>query len=222
VIFDFDGLIADTEMPDYLAWQAVYGRFGWSFPLHSWLRNVGRNDNPFDALAPFRAPDAPMPADAALALWRAEHARFEPDYLKPLPGVLPLLEDLRRAGIPTAVASSTRRRRIQDLLAHLRLEHRFDALACGDEVPLAKPAPDVYRLAAGRLGIAPPACVALEDSEPGLRAAKAAGMRCIAVPSPITRTMDFSAADLVVGSLVDVGLETIARVAGVQHVPRAP
>lgn len=213
VIFDFDGLIADTEMPDYLAWQAVYAQYGRTFPLDSWLRNVGRNDSPFDPLGPFRGPDSPADPDAVLAVWRRHHTRLERDYLTPLPGVLPLLERLKERGIRTAVASSTRRLRIRHLLSALRLQERFEALACGDEVPRAKPAPDVYLLAAGRLGVPAAACVALEDSAPGVCAAKSAGMACIAVPSRITRTMDLSAADLVVTSLLDVTLETIARVA---------
>jgi HAD superfamily hydrolase (TIGR01509 family) len=213
VIFDFDGLIVDTEMPEYLAWQAVYARYGLTLPLDSWLRNVGRNDSPFDPLAPFRGSDGPMRPDAVLSLWRGHRARLEREYLKPLPGVLALLDELKNTGLRAAVASSTQRRRIQHLLSELRLKDRFDAVACGDEVPLAKPAPDVYLLAARRLAVPPAACVALEDSEPGLRAAKAAGMPCIAVPSQLTRTMDFSAADLVVSSLADVGLDQIARVA---------
>ena len=213
VIFDFDGLIVDTEMPDYLAWQAVYAQYGWTFPLESWLRNVGRNDSPFDPLGPFRGPDSPMDPDAVLAVWRRHHTRLERDYLKPLPGVLPLLERLKERRIRTAVASSTRRRRIRHLLSALRLQERFGALACGDEVLRAKPAPDVYLLAAGRLRVPAASCVALEDSAPGVCAAKSAGMACIAVPSQITRTMDLSAADLVVSSLLDVSLETISRVA---------
>jgi HAD superfamily hydrolase (TIGR01509 family) len=213
VIFDFDGLIVDTEMPDYLAWQAVYARYGWSFPLESWVRNVGRTDNPFDALAPFRAADSPITPGAALALRREEHDRLEPGYLTPLPGVLALLDTLTHAGIRTGIASSTQRSRVVSLLVRMHLDGRFQAVTGGDEVPAAKPAPFVYRLAARRLGLRPAACVALEDSEPGVRAAKAAGMGCIAVPSHITRGSDFSAADLVVQSLVGVGLDTIAQVA---------
>ncbi|HLW48754.1 MAG TPA: HAD-IA family hydrolase [bacterium] len=220
VIFDFDGLIVDTEMPEYLAWQAVYARYGWTFPLASWLRNVGRNDSPFDPLRPFREAGGLMGPGDARALWQDEHARLEREYLKPLPGVIPLLDRLAAGGIRAAVASSSRRLRVRHLLSDLRLDGRFDALACGDEVPLAKPAPDVYLLAATRLAVPPRACVALEDSEPGVRAAKAAGMPCIAVPSHLTRTMDFSAADLIAPSLLDVSLDTIARVArGMDPVP---
>ncbi len=214
VIFDMDGLIVDSETPEYLAWKATYARYGLDFPLASWLQNVGRNDNPFDPLGPFRKKDSPASPEAVAALWREQYAVLERDFLRSLPGVRPLLAVLRRSGLRTAVASSSRIFRVRALLADLGLTHLFDAVAAGDEVSRAKPAPDVYLLAARRAAVPPDACVALEDSENGVRAAKAAGMRCIAVPSPLTRTLDFSAADLVVGSLAEITPEVIAALAG--------
>lgn len=214
VIFDLDGLIVDSETPEYLAWQAVHARHGWPFPVSSWRRNIGRNDSPFDPLARFREADSPMAPDAARALWDDHHARLQPDFLTPLPGVVPLLERIRARGLRTAVASSSRLARVRELLDRLDLAAQFDAVAGGDEVPQAKPAPDVYRLAARRLAVAEPACLALEDSESGVRAAKAAGMWCIAVPSELTRGMDFSAADLVVTSLLELSVETITALGG--------
>jgi len=214
VIFDLDGLIVDSETPEYLAWQAVYAGHGWPFPLELWLQNVGRNDSPFDPLARFRAPDSPMVPDAAHALWREHRTRLEADFLTPLPGVVPLLEAARGAGLRTAVASSSRVARVRQVLEILGLAPSFDAVAGGDEVARAKPAPDVYRLAAQRLAVAEAGCVALEDSEHGVRAAKAAGMWCIAVPSEMTRGLDFSAADMVVGSLADVDVATLTALAG--------
>lgn len=212
VIFDCDGLIVDTETPDYLAWTALYARYGWEFPRDRWLQNIGRNDNPFDPLEPFRRPGSPLGPDAASSLWREYHAALARDYLTPLPGVVPLLAALRNHGIRTAVASSSRARRVRDLLTTVGLASQFDAIAGGDEVAHAKPAPDVYLLACRRLGVRPDACVALEDSENGVRAAVAAGMRCIAVPSPLTRGLDFSAADLVVETLDQVTVNTIRSV----------
>lgn len=214
VIFDFDGLIVDSETPEYLAWQAVHAQHGWPFPLSSWRRNIGRNDSPFDPLGRFREPGSPTAPDEAHTLWHDHHERLQPDFLTPLPGVVPLLQSLRAHGLWTAVASSSRLARVRELLDRLGLAARFDAVACGDEVPEAKPAPDVYRLAARRLAVAEPACVALEDSESGVHAAKAAGMWCIAVPSELTRGMDFSAADLVVTSLLEVRVETITALGG--------
>lgn len=209
VIFDCDGLIVDSETPEFLAWQAVHARHGWPFPLESWRRNIGRNDSPFDPLGRFREPGSPLAPEAARALWQDHHDRLQPAFLTPLPGVVALLESVRAHRFRTAVASSSRHARVRELLERLGLADKFDAVAGGDEVPRAKPAPDVYRLAAERLGVAESACVAIEDSESGVRAAKAAGMRCIAVPSALTRGMDFSAADLVADSLIEVSLETI-------------
>jgi HAD superfamily hydrolase (TIGR01509 family) len=211
VIFDLDGLILDSETPEHLAWQAVYRRFGFEFPMASWIANIGRNDGPFDPLAPFCAHDSPASPTDVLHLWRGERAHIERSYLLPLPGVMPLLRDVRRRGWRAGVASSSRITRVRGLLMELDLESHFDAIAGGDEVPHGKPAPDVYLLAAARLGVAAAACAALEDSENGLRAAKAAGMVCVAVPTDLTRRMDFSAADLVVGSLCEVTTDVIAR-----------
>jgi len=210
VIFDFDGLIVDTEMPEFLAWQSVYARRGLVFPLASWLQNVGRNDGPFDPLGPFRGGDA----DAVRAEWRAEHASLEPAFLVPLPGVVPLLDAVRGLGWRTAIASSSRHERVAGLVARLGLTARFDAIAAGDEVASAKPAPDVYLLAARRLDVPPDACTALEDSETGARAAKAAGMLCIAVPSTLTRSLDFSHADVVLDTLHGAAAAVIAVAEG--------
>lgn len=214
VIFDLDGLILDSETPEYLAWQAVYARYGLEFPRAAWLQNVGRNDDPFDPLGPFRRADSlPAPAEVA-ALWQAQRDAVLRDYLTPLPGVVPLLDGVRRLGMRTGVASATRLARVRAILLKLGLEAQFDVLAGGDEVERSKPAPDVYLLAARRLRVRPEACVALEDSENGVRAAASAGMRCVAVPSPLTRDMDFSGADLVVASLTEVTPEMITALAG--------
>jgi HAD superfamily hydrolase (TIGR01509 family) len=207
-IFDFDGLIVDTEMWECVSWRVVYARRGLVFPFESWLSNVGRNDHLFDPLGPFR--DDAGSASSAEAEWRAVAASIEPAFLVPLPGVVPLLEALRRARWRVAVASSSRRDRVAARLAQLGLAEWVDAVAGGNEVPMAKPAPDVYLLAATRVGVDPEACTALEDSEPGVRAAKAAGMRCIAVPSHITRSMDFSLADAVIADLRDASLDLLA------------
>lgn len=214
VIFDLDGLIIDSETPEVLAWQATYASYGLSFCVVSWLQNIGRTDGPMDPYAPFRRPGSPATPEAAGAIWREHHDRLMAEYFKPLPGVVPLLASLRRSGMRTAVASSSDHAWIRRVLTGLDLEAQFDAAAGGDEVRRRKPAPDVYLLAARRLGAAPDACVALEDSANGVQAAKAAGMTCIAVPSALTRQLDFSAADLVVASLEAVTVERIAALAG--------
>jgi HAD superfamily hydrolase (TIGR01509 family) len=206
VLFDFDGLIVDTEMPEYLAWQALYARRGLTFPIASWLKNVGRNDRPFDPFGPVRG-DASV--DAVQTEWRALYDSIEPSFMVPLPGVVPLLRRLREHGWRVAIGSSSRHARVASMVERLGLTGQFGAIAGGDEVPLAKPAPDVYLLAARRLEVPPDVCTVLEDSENGVHAAKAAGMRCIAVPSVLTRSLDFSAADAVVDGLERVTLDVL-------------
>lgn len=210
VIFDLDGLIVDSETPEVLAWQETYARYGLEFPLDRWLLNVGRIDSPWDAYAALRALHPPVDLTLARAFWRERHDIHAREYRRPLPGVVALLTAVRTRGWRTAVASSSRRASILRALQALNMVDQFDATAGGDEVERAKPAPDVYLLAAQRLAVAPGACVALEDSHNGVLAAKAAGMACIAVPSALTRSLDFSTADLVVGSLEEVTPETIA------------
>ena len=210
VIFDLDGLIFDSETPEVLAWQETYARHGLEFPLDRWLLNVGRIDSPWDAYATLRAVDPPLDFAVVREFWRERHDIHAGEYRRPLPGVVALLAAVRTRRWRTAVASSSRRASIQRALQALNLTDQFETTAGGDEVKRAKPAPDVYLLAAQRLGVAPVECVALEDSQNGVLAAKAAGMACIAVPSALTRSLDFSAADLVVGSLEEVTPETIA------------
>jgi HAD superfamily hydrolase (TIGR01509 family) len=210
VVFDLDGLIVDSETPEVLAWQVTYARYGLDFPVASWLQNVGRNDRVWDPYAPFRQPSSPAALEVVAAVWREQHDALARGYFRPLPGVVPLLGAVRGRGMRTAVASSSGRAWISRVLTGLGLQAQFDATAGGDEVPSGKPAPDVYLLAARRLGAAPGACVALEDTVHGVRAAKAAGMACIAVPTALTRGLDFSAADLVVESLERVDPQTIA------------
>lgn len=208
-IFDLDGLILDSETPDVLAWQETYARHGLEFPVEEWLQNIGRTDSPWDAYAALRTLEPPVDLTLVEGFWRERHEAHAREFLRPLPGVVPLLAAVRARGLRTAVASSSRRASILRALEGLHIADQFDATVGGDEVQRAKPAPDVYLLAAQRLGLAPETCVALEDSLNGVLAAKAAGMACIAVPSALTRSLDFSAADLVVASLEDVTPETI-------------
>lgn len=213
VIFDLDGLIFDSETPEVLAWQETYARYGLEFPLDRWLLNVGRIDSPWDAYAALRAIAPPLDLAVVRGFWRERHDIHAREYRRPLPGVVALLAVVRARGWRTAVASSSRQASIQRALQALNMTDQFDATAGGDEVERAKPAPDVYLLAAKRVGATPAECVALEDSQNGVLAAKAAGMTCIAVPSALTRSLDFSAADLVVRSLEEVTPETIAAAA---------
>jgi HAD superfamily hydrolase (TIGR01509 family) len=132
-----------------------------------------------------------------------------------LPGVHDWLDDARRLGLPIGVASSSEVDWVAAHLERLGLLDRFACLTCFDGALRGKPAPDLYLAACESLGVAPADALAVEDSGNGITAARAAGMRCVAVPHDLTREHDLSGADLVVASLADLTLEeAIARLWG--------
>jgi HAD superfamily hydrolase (TIGR01509 family) len=166
---------------------------------------VGRNFQDCQAIVIDRYGES-YPTDALMRAWHAAYdAIVERDGIAIKHGLPGLLDWLERERVPKAVATSTRRARAQAKLVHTNLMHRFAALVGGDEIARGKPAPDIFLLAAQRLGHAPADCIVLEDSEPGIRAALAAGMTPIMVPdlhppSDALRAL----CPLIAGSLADV------------------
>ncbi|HYM66300.1 MAG TPA: HAD-IA family hydrolase, partial [Patescibacteria group bacterium] len=135
-----------------------------------------------------------------------------------LPGVIDHIEAARGLGLKLAVASSSTREWVTDHLERLGILDRFDCVRCRDDVAHAKPEPDLYIAALECLAVEPGDAIAIEDSPNGIIAAKLAGMRCVAVPNPITARLDLSQADLVIGSLADLTLaELIGRLEGAAH-----
>ncbi|MEP7181753.1 MAG: HAD family phosphatase [Betaproteobacteria bacterium] len=182
VIFDMDGLMLDTEPLAARAWGEAATALGVEFDDALAMRMVGCNFVDCSALVRARYA-ADYPVDALLGSWHAAYDAIvarEGFALKP--GLVDLLDWLEDAGIPKAIATSTRRARALAKLEHKALLQRFAALVGGDEVARGKPAPDIFVEAAARVGVPPSACVVLEDSEPGVRGALAAGTMPIMVP----------------------------------------
>jgi HAD superfamily hydrolase (TIGR01509 family) len=124
--------------------------------------------------------------------------------VRPLPGVPDVLRALAARGLRLALASSSGPAVIETTLTTLGVRALFDAVVSGVEVSRGKPAPDVFLEAARRLRVAPEACLVIEDSQRGVHAARAAGMRCVAIPCGETRDHDFSAATLVLPTLSEL------------------
>lgn len=208
LIFDFDGLIADTESADYQAWCAVYAAYGVHLDLARWNEGIGSYDT-FDPYA-YLAEQLGRPVDRAAvhAEYRARMDNLIAD-IAPLPGVRAWIADARRLGLKLAIASSSPRHWVEGLVARLGMREPFQAICCREDVDHTKPDPALYRLALKRLNVSVQQAIALEDSPHGVRAAKAAGLYCIAVPNPMTRTLDLSNADLRLNSLADLTLEDL-------------
>lgn len=205
LIFDLDGLIVDTESVVHRVWLSVFERHGCTFSEVEWSHAVGGDGHfqPLDALR--ERSRVPVQTSASLMVSIEDQIEEHLDGIAPLPGVASWMNDARRLGVRVAVASNSPREWVEARLTQVGLRDLVEVLSCRDESPKAKPAPDIYLLACSRLGVSPHRSVAVEDSRTGVAAAKAAGLRCVAVPNRLTRHHDLSAADLVVDSLAVAG-----------------
>jgi HAD superfamily hydrolase (TIGR01509 family) len=200
VILDFDGLIVDTETPIFEAWRTVYRRRGQELGLDVWQHALGTHGG-FDPHAHLGTLlGEPLAHDALLEEVQALN-RVACDAQPLLAGVEDLLQAARALGLGTAVASSSTHGWVEGWLSRHGIGERFDVVCGREDVAQVKPAPDLFLLAAERLGVPPEACVVFEDSPNGMRAARAAGMRCVAVPNALTRNLALPDPDLVVSSL---------------------
>ncbi len=200
LVFDFDGLIVDTEWPAFVTVAEVFGAHGLELTLAQWQDRIGRGDN-----APWTELLASMLGTDIDHILIDDERRARKNALtdaQPLqPGVLELLEEADRLGLATAVASSSPYGWVRHHLDRLGILDRFAVVRTRDDVVRTKPAPDLFLAACEALGVAAHRAVALEDSVHGVAAAKAARMDCVAVPNRVTSGGDFSAADLLVDSL---------------------
>ena len=210
VIFDMDGLIVDTEWPDYQSWQELYAAHGHDLPLAEWLPYVGLWGPPLDLLGRLASLIGPGADPADLRAWRrARCDELVRDSLTPMAGFDALMTCLVANDYRRGLASTSSRDWVDFIVDGLSVRPHFHAIVAGDEVAARKPAPDVYLRAAERLGVAPAECVALEDSAPGIASARAAGMTCVAVPNRVTVHHDLSAAHCQVAHLGEVTLDLL-------------
>lgn len=210
LIFDFDGLVIDSETPLFDIWLEIYRRHGADLTLDAWRHALGTQGG-FDPYADLAARTGlVLPRDETAAYVRREHiARCEREPL--LAGVSERLAEARGARLATAVASSSPRWWVEPWIERHGLGPSIDTICTRDDVARVKPAPDLFLLAAERLGVAPADCVVFEDSPNGVLAARAAGMWAVAVPNLLTRSLSFPDPHLVLTSLGDLTLDEIVR-----------
>lgn len=210
VIFDFDGLVMDTESPEFTAWAEVFADHGQILEVHEWGKSVGAAPGTWTATEFLETLIGPYDVDAVEADQQARLAAKKQN-LGPMPGVLEWVADLEREGIPYGIASSSMSPWV---ISHLKLgglENVFPVIVTRTDQLRAKPNPDLYLEACRLLDADPKNAVAFEDSTNGIKAAKAAGMWGIAVPCPVTVTFDFSLADKVVTSLAEFKLGSLIQ-----------
>ena len=207
LIFDFDGLILDTESALISAYADVHTAHRVAFDYEHFLRSVGHADYAFDPWHAFE-----KRADrAALEIERRNFNRERDLQLPILPGVVALLDAARAQSLHVGLASNSRHPHCAGHLERLGLLGRFEFLACREDVPLPKPAPDLYKLVLSHFGLRGHEAIAFEDSHTGSLAAKRANLWTVACANPSTAHHDLKHVDLKVKSLAEVNLPDLIK-----------
>ncbi len=213
IIFDHDGTLIDTETPDFEACQILCREHGLELSVEQWAASVvGRMEGYnqlFDDLLARHGKNHLTRDDLFRRIRQLWPITLENTQL--MPGVETLLPQLRTEGYRLAVATASDRPWATRWLTKFNLLSYFETLSTGDDVANNKPAPDVYLHAAGQLAVSPRRCLVFEDSLVGVQAAKAAGMTVVAVPTHVTRSLDFSLSDRVIAGLEHVTASWIAN-----------
>ncbi len=203
LIFDMDGLMVDSEPLSRQAWEQLLIFFGHYLDDATYGQMIGHR---IDITANFVQRAFHLPISTTEIIHRKEEI-FDIKRANGVPvmaGMMELHEEITRRDLPWGVATSSLRHHAHIILDQLGLRESCQAVASGDEVKSPKPAPDIYLLAAEKLGVPPSQCLVFEDSSPGSWAAVAAGMKVVAIPNGDTKTADFSHVDHIFNSLHDV------------------
>jgi HAD superfamily hydrolase (TIGR01509 family) len=209
LIFDFDGLILDTEYAEFKSWEMILDSFQVNFPMENWLASIGISDSDFNIYTYLEShTDKKLNRDDILTT-RENYLGQLLATQSILPGIENLIIEAKNKGLKLAVASGATNKWVTSNLKRIGLFNYFDGIHTREEVIYAKPDPALYYNALTNLGIDPDNAVAFEDSPNGIQAAKAAGLFCIAVPNYLTRMLDTSAADIILPTLKDFNLSKI-------------
>ena len=209
LIFDFDGLILDTEVPDLQSWREIYLEYDCTLPMSAWAASLGGSLDLFD---PYEYLESQLERSVDREAIRAKKRQRETKLIEAqpiLPGVREYIMDAERLGLKLGVASSSSRSWVTGHLSRLGLLSYFHCIQCADDVKRTKPDPDLYLSALDELGLRANQAITFEDSPNGILAAKRAGLFCVAVPNPVTRQLSLHQADLQLTSLAELPLEKL-------------
>jgi len=207
ILWDMDGVIVDTAPYHLKAWQQVFQKRGVNFTEEDFKRNFGRRN---DTIIRDTLGEALLQSEINAIISEKEpiFRNVVKKNIKSFPGAIKLLKSLRKHGFKMALASSATIENIELLIQGLGIENYFNTIVSGRDVAEGKPSPQVFLLAAKKLGVAPENCIVIEDAVAGVTAAKRAGMHCLAVTNTHPR-QSFNEADLVVDSLETITVNNL-------------
>ena len=210
-VFDFDGLLIDTEMPQFECWKEAFQEYGFTYTFHDWWKTIGTGPQAYDPVddlyertkGKIDRDQINLRVDTKIA----EELRTQPL----LPGVEAFIHHAAQQDIKLALASSSTYGWVMPFVVKFGLDQYFEAVFTARDVKEVKPNPALYNLAVKKLELAPNNVMAFEDSLNGLKSAKAAGIYCTVVPNQITREMDLGLADIIVPSFEQLSVEELCR-----------
>jgi HAD superfamily hydrolase (TIGR01509 family) len=214
IIFDFDGTILDTEFTELAAWQSIYSEYNHTLPLEEWSKRVGSHVENFNPLLHLEKLTGQPLDHKSIKQKRREKGDELIMNLQPLPGVQECLVAAREHGLKLAIVSCSSREWITSHLKRINLLEFFDYIISREDVKAVKPNPEGYQLALQKLGVSADEAFVVEDSPNGVKAALAAGLRCIVVPNRVTMTLEFPKAYLTLNNLQELVLKTIIEELG--------
>ena len=210
IIFDFDGLILDTETHQYLILQEIFAQHGSELPIVRWQQEIGTQSG----FSPFKHLEEKLERK----LERESLQRyFEEKYHsilakeKARAGVEDYLKSAKEMGLKIGLATSSTYEWVSTHLKNLNLFDYFECIQTSDDVEKVKPDPILYLQTAKCLGLAVEECLVFEDSANGALAAKRAGMSCVIVPNEVTQTMDFCTVEHKLESMADMSLKDVVE-----------
>jgi HAD superfamily hydrolase (TIGR01509 family) len=209
LIFDFDGLILDTESTEYQSWQELFADHGCRLSLDLWVDCIGRPRGYFDFYTHLKEMKGTATDREQIRIQRHTRVR-ELNLLQPIqPGVVNYLQEARQLGLKIGLASSSSRVWVHGHLERLALYQYFTVTKCVEDTGTHKPDPGPYLAALDALNVLPSEAVAFEDSPNGIASAKAAGILCVAVPNPMTQLLQLDHADYRLDSFASMPLQDL-------------
>lgn len=208
IIFDFDGLIVDTETPTYQVWKEAFERYELELPLSVWSDCIGKGDedNPLRYLE--ESIGEPVDREEFVAAINVRRAALVSD-APPLPGAVETIRAAHEQGYRLAIASSSPHGWVDPQLDRLGVTQLFESILCEEDVAETKPSPEIFLLTLKRLDIMPESAIVLEDSPNGVMAAKQADLFTIVVPNLLTKQLELDGADILLDSLADLSFDAL-------------
>lgn len=210
-IFDFDGIIISSKVAEYESWKRVFNAYNCNLSIKKWVKII---DNPMGEFDPAQILFKECKYRDKIKIENIDYLRrnlYESlrNGLRPLPGIVNLIKECSTKGLLVGLGSNGKHDNVTFHLTRLKIINLFNGITCRDDVENKKPAPDIYNALLKKLKVKSSEAIVFEDSPPGISAAKAANLYCVAIPNPITKYLDLTEADKIIKRIKTFSLDNL-------------